>query len=168
MVAAVASDGLKVFLFMKGGVVPDECGGWTQLFAQHVTCPGIDEIGTGRAREQHRREKVSAASGGNQTGLGTTMAGMIATNLLPAQAPAIAPIGIRLKAAFIDINDVLRSAFGNDGAQFLKIRQPLFRIALLVLQGLFLRVSFICCNAQPMLLIRTPKCGARSRNSASG
>jgi hypothetical protein len=59
-------------------------------------------------------------------------------------------------------------AFGNDAAQFLKIRHPLFRIAFLVFQRLFLRVSFICCNAQPMLLIRTPKCCARSRNSASG
>ena len=80
----------------------------------------------------------------------------------------MAAADLGFEAAFIDINDVLCPAFGNDAAQFVKIRHPLFRIAFLVFQRLFLRVTLMCCNAQPMLLMRTPKCCARSRNSASG
>ena len=38
VVAATAGDSLKGFLFVKGGIVPDEWGVWTQLFAQRVTC----------------------------------------------------------------------------------------------------------------------------------
>jgi hypothetical protein len=58
-------------------------------------------------------------------------------DFMAALAPAVAAADIGFEAAFIDINDVLCPAFGNDAAQFVKIRHPLFRIAFLVLQRLF-------------------------------
>ena len=96
------------------------------------------------------------------------MAGMVAMDFVTALAPAVAAADIAIEAGFININDVLRPAFGNNAAPSPQIGDPFLRVTLFVFQRLFLRVTLMCCNAQPMLLMRTPKCCARSRNSASG
>ena len=61
-----------------------------------------------------------------------TMAGMVAIDFVTASAPTVAAADIAIKAAFIDINDVLRPVFGNDAAPLPQIGDPLLRITLFV------------------------------------
>lgn len=106
MVTVLAGDGLKVFLFVEGGVVPDDGRGRTQLFAKHVTRPVIDEIGVGSTREDHGSQKVLAPPCGNQAGSRSAIAGVVAVNFLPALAPAVAAAHIGLETGFIDIKNI--------------------------------------------------------------
>jgi hypothetical protein len=50
------------------------------------------------------------------------MAGMVAMDFMAVLAPAVAAADLGFEAAFIDINDVLCPALGNDAAPFVKIR----------------------------------------------
>ena len=75
-----------------------------------------------------------------------------AVNWVVTWAPAVAAIGIRLKPGFVAINPIRQTTLDPDLAQLVSVRYPLLQIALSVLEGLFLRVIFICFNALPMTL----------------
>lgn len=49
MMSICMGKGFEVFLFMKGGIVENECRVGPQSFAEHMTRPVIDQIGVGGA-----------------------------------------------------------------------------------------------------------------------
>jgi hypothetical protein len=153
MMAVPMSDGFQVFLFVESGVVKDNRGVWPQGFAKHLVEPAVDKSRVRGTREQQRCKKILAATRGDQACPWTAMTGMIAVHFLAARAPAVAAAYIGIEARFIGIGDIPATALGDDAAQFLQVSYPFFRIAFLVLQRLFLCVSFICFIATWMALM---------------
>ena len=135
---------------------------------QQVARPSIDERGIGGAGEPHRGEKIRTTPRGHPAFAGTLVARTVAVHRVATRAPAVAAMGVRLKPGLVDINPIRRTPLDHDLAQRAPVRYPLFWIARSILEGLFLRVIFMCFKALPMTLRSTPQNVACSRKVASG
>ena len=102
----VLSNSFQIFLFVEDGVSKDQGGVGMQFLDEHGFGPVVHQVGVSGARKQQRGQKTSAASGGDQAHTRPFFAGTLAMDFLAPQAPAIAAIGARFKARFININQV--------------------------------------------------------------
>ena len=110
-------DGLKVFLFVESGIVNDQGGMGTSLFTQQVAQPRIDESRIGGAGKPHGGEKIRAAPRGNPVFARAPMARAVAVNLMASWTPAVAAIGHRLEARFVDVHPIRRATLSQYLAQ---------------------------------------------------
>ena len=161
-------DGLQVFLFVESGIVKDQGGMGTSLFTQQVAQPRIDESRIGGAGEPQGGEKIRAAPRGNPVFTRALMAQAVAVNLVPPWTSAGVAIGHRLEAGFVDVHPIRRATLSQSLAQRAQVHYLLFRIALFILEGLFLRVIRMRFKALPTTLRSTPQNAACSRKVASG
>jgi hypothetical protein len=98
-----------------------------------VLCPQIDQISVGGAFKEHRSKEVFATAGSDETCAWTAIAGLLAINFLSTRGITMRTESFGLKAAFIDVNDVLPAALFDDSAQLLQKRNAFFWVALFVL-----------------------------------
>ena len=133
----LVGNGFKVIFVVKGRVVEDEGGVGAQFLKEHLLHPAIDPFCISRAEEQQGGEEVFAATRGDQALARMAIAGLFAMDFLSAQAPSMKTTHGRLKAGFVDIDEVCRTTLHDHLAQLPKIGDSLFRMAFLVFQRLF-------------------------------
>ena len=119
--------------------------GWAQFLKEHLRHPAMDPCCIGRAEEQQGGEEVFAAPRGDQALARMAIAGLFAMDFLSAQAPSMKTTHGRLKAGFVDIDEVCRTTRHDHLAQLPNIGDSLFRMAFLVFQRLF-----FARDAQPL------------------